>query len=236
MLSFIYRLLTRARERDEVTLDMIATFEEARADAQSRGRWSYFVFATRELAGLLGSPSRMIPRTRWTLIVGCALAGLALGAAAAYLLPASYTSEASLLITLPQIPGSLIPNLDAGFDGPSLETLRQRVTSRGTLTEIAATYDLYRHERAGKPTDVIAQEMRKAIRIERTGDFGIRVAFTYSDIPRRQDDNRKAQRVTQELVGRLIDEAVRNQSNRIFQTVEFFRDRTDESVRSWKKR
>ncbi len=49
MLSFIYRLLTRTQKRDEDTLDMLATFEEARADAQSRGRWSYFVFATREL-------------------------------------------------------------------------------------------------------------------------------------------------------------------------------------------
>ncbi len=76
--------------------------------------------------------------------------------------------------------------------------------------------------------------MRKAIRIERTGDFGIRVAFTYSDFPRRQDDNRKAaQRVTQDLVSRLIDEVQRNQSNRTYQTAQFFKQRTDESVSSW---
>src|SRR5437667_12474900 len=56
MLSFIYRLLARARKRDEVTMDMIGTCEEARAEAQSRGRWSYLIFAVREISGLLGPP------------------------------------------------------------------------------------------------------------------------------------------------------------------------------------
>jgi hypothetical protein len=240
MLSFIYRLLIRTRRRDEVTVDMINTFEEARADAQSRGRWSYFRFAIRELAGVLGSPGRLFPSIRWKLIAGCALTGLALGVAAFYMLPISYTSEAILQITPPTIPGGLLANLDAvdldtaGLDGPGFDLLRQGVTSRASLTEVIVTYDLYPHQRRRKLLEDVIHEMRKAIRIERSGDFSIRVAFTYGeDDSRGTFDNHKAQKVTQELVSRLLDAAFRNQQNRIFQAAEFFKDRTWEAAKSW---
>ena len=54
MLSRIYRWLAQSKQTDEVTMDMIYTFEDARADAKARGWWSYSVFAVREIFGLLG--------------------------------------------------------------------------------------------------------------------------------------------------------------------------------------
>lgn len=114
MLFFIYRLLTRAGKRDEVTLDMITTFEEARTDALSRGRWNYLTFAIREILGLLGSPGRLIPKTKWTLIPVGGLAGLALGVAASHLWPPSYTTEGVLLVHIGQIDQD--PISSGGFD------------------------------------------------------------------------------------------------------------------------
>jgi hypothetical protein len=163
---------------------------------------------------------------------------MALGAAAFYLLPVSYTSEAILQMAPPQIPGSLMPNLDAidldtaGLDGHGLDLLRQGVTSRHSLTEVVVTYDLYPQQRRRKLFDDVIQEMRQAIRIEKIGDFSIRVAFTYGEA-RGAFDNGKAQQVTEELVSRLLDAAFHNQQNRIYQAAEFLKDRTWEAAKSW---
>ena len=207
-----------------------------RADAQSRGRWSYFRFAIRELAGLLHSPSSLIPKTRWTLVVGGGLAGLVLGAAASYVLPASYTSEAALMLAPSSIPDGLLTNLNAfeldtaGLTGRGLDLLRQRVTSRSHLEKIIGDYDLYPRVRTRKPLDAIAADMRKDVHIERTGDFTIRVAFTYWGS---FGAHRTVQRVTQELVSQLLDQAIQEESNRLFQSEAFFAERSEDAAKKW---
>ena len=234
MLSFIYRLMVSLRSCDEVTADMLATFEEARADASNRGMWSYFLFGIRELAGVLGSPGSAMPRSRsWLFLYGCTLVGLLGGVAASYLLPASYTSEGLLRLEPTQIPAGLSTNLD-GLLGPAdLDPLRQSVTSHAKLTEVIITFDLYPHIRAREPLNAIIERMRKAIQIEKTGNFGIRVAFRYSDFPGGANDPQKAQKVVQELMARLMDERFRDQSNRIFQTTEFYKSRSSEAAADW---
>lgn len=238
MLSFIYRLMVSLRSRDEVSADMLATFEEARADARSRGMWSYFLFGIRELAGVIGSPRQPTPRSPWVVLAGWALVGLLGGIGASYLLPASYTSEGVLRLEPSEIPATLYTNQDAllstgDTDGRGLDSLRQSVTSRGKLTGVITTYDLYRHLRAREPLNAIVERMRKAIHIEKSGDFGIRVAFTYSDYPGRANDLQITQKVVQELMARIMDERFRQQSNRVFQAVDFFQTRSGEAAAEW---
>ena len=155
-------------------------------------------------------------------------------------MPASYTSEGILKLEPTEIPAGLSTYPDGllglgGLEGRGLDSLRQSVTSRGKLTQVITTYDLYPHVRAREPFNAVVERMRKAIHIEKSGDFGIRVAFTYSDYPGRANDLKLTQKVVQELMARLMDERFRQQSNRAFQTADFFKARSDEAAAAWEE-
>jgi len=80
MLTELYRYLARqgaVREDgsiDEITEDMIGTFEEAREGALERGSLHYLRFGGREIMGqfarLMGAPDRILPRglVTWTVL------------------------------------------------------------------------------------------------------------------------------------------------------------------------
>jgi hypothetical protein len=233
MLSFIYRLLTRARKRDEVTLDMIGTFEEARAEAQRRGRWSYFIFAMREISGVLGSPHRTIPKAWWTFIAGGGLAGLALGVAASYLWPTAYTAEVQLYIEQPRIPRNLLVSGDSFDLDRVVSDARAAAFSFKSLTELGQR-GYYRRLRAGKEIEAMREEMARALRVERSGDI-IRVTFTYRDYPPNVDNARKAAELANHCATAIIDTNLRRQEMQIVGTVEFFNMRAQNAAGSWEK-
>jgi uncharacterized protein involved in exopolysaccharide biosynthesis len=233
MLSFIYRLLTRVRKLDNVTLDMIGTFEEARADALSRGPWNYFVFGIREISGLLGSRG-WISRTWWALIPGTGLAGLAIGAGAFYVCPSSYTAESVLQLRPPSIPQSLIASGDTSDFARGLDEVKGQVLSRTRLLPIVERLNLYPHLSQGVEKMAVLEAVRKTIRVERSEDL-IRVSFTYRDYPSSPDDPKKAAMLTNELTNLLIEENLRRQVFLVESTVEFFKRRGDEAGRSWEK-
>jgi hypothetical protein len=79
MLTMLYKFLLRLRRQDDVTRDMLPTFEEAKADARASGWFSYAGFAIRELAGLL-RPQRPAKR-RWPAVAAWGPGGLAVGVA-----------------------------------------------------------------------------------------------------------------------------------------------------------
>ncbi len=231
MLSFIYRLLTRVRKLDDVTLDMIGTFEEARVDALSQGRWNYFVFGVREISGLLGSPGR-ISKTWWVLIPGAGLAGLAIGAAAFYVWPASYTAESVLLVDQPHVPQSLLASGDSSDFDRSLSEIRSTVLSRSELLHVVEVLGLYPHLR-GKTRDMaVSDEVRKAVRIERSEDL-IRVSFTYRNYPPSADDPATAARVTNELALLLIDQNMKRRTTLVGGTLDLLKSAAAEVASTW---
>jgi len=208
-------------------MDMIQTFEDARADAKARGWLSYSVFALREIFGLLALPATPRPGRRWTPVAAWGLAGLAAGIAASYLVPAQYTSQAELRLAPAVVNDELVERGPFNVDS-TLEMVLPTVFSRTVLTTILNTFDLYRGERQRRPIEDVLVEMRRAIRIERLGRLVIGVAFTYRD-------RHISQRVTQDLVARLIDENIRRQSNQVFQNMQFFKDRSEEVASQWEK-
>lgn len=236
MLSFIFRLLARARKRgkatDELTQDMFGTFEEARQEARQRGWWSYLRFGAREIAGLLGSPPRRSPRRRWLGIVASGIAGTLVGIGVYYLVPASYTSEAMLQVVPARIPEALT-GVDDSYLNPSIPAIRQVILSRVALTTIIRNFDLYPRKLARHPMEDVVNDMRKAIRMEAVGESGILVKFTYTDYPSSGGGRLVAQRVVQELVTRLIDENTRSQNAMAYEAEQFFEDRSNKIGKTW---
>jgi uncharacterized protein involved in exopolysaccharide biosynthesis len=251
MLTMLYKLLVRFRRpfrpMDEVTRDMLATFEEARAEARARGWISYAGFAMRELTGLVLA-SRPVKR-RWPAVAAWGLGGLAVGVAITYIHPPQYSSEAFLRLSPPAIAESLYPSDPSLSVDNVLSTVRPIVLSRTVLASVIQAFGLYQSERARQPIEAVIARMRQNIRIERQGENVILVAFTYGDspwgsldqylpgdlVPHDRPDRYLAQRVAQDLLSRLIDQTVRERRNQAFMAQRFFEDRSEDAATRWEK-
>src|SRR5579872_1382580 len=163
---------------------------------------------------------------RWLLrTAGWGLLGLAAGWLVAFALPGPYTSEATLQIVPSTVSQDILPH-----DSVGLQSLLNRekpiVLSRNVLTTIVNNFDLYRSERRREPMEDVVEEFQKSVRIEQTGDKVIRVSFTYPD-------RLLAEKVTQDLVGRLISQNVAARSNMVSESAQFFKDEVDQLGKSW---
>jgi hypothetical protein len=177
---------------------------------------------------LTGNPLNLLAARRWWLqvaIVG--LAGLAAGWLVSFLLPARYTSEAILHMVPAMVSQDLLPH-----DPVDVENLMERdkpiVLSRNVLTTIVNNFDLYRSERRREPMEDVVEEFRKSVHIELSGANFIRVTFTYPD-------RLLANKVTSDLVGRIISETITQRSNIAAQTTQFFQDEVDHLGKTWLK-
>ena len=266
MLTILYKFLVRFRRQDEITHDMLVTFEEARADARARGWISYAGFAIRELTGL--ALERRRAQRRWLTVAAWGLGGLAVGVAITYIRPPQYSSEAFLVVSPPAIPASLYPS----DPSQNVDSVLSTVLSRTVLTHIINSFELYPNARARQPIEAVIERMRRDIRIERQGENVILVAFTYGDSPwssliqkmpddqalqvrlgrdsplssliqqipdyqelQERPDRYQAQRVTQDLTSRVIDQTLRNRGNQAFTTQRFFEDRSEDAAKRWEK-
>ena len=231
MLTFFYRLLSRFKIQDDITEDMQLTFEDARTDARARGWWSYSIFAVKEIGGLLGLPTA----ERWWLrTAGWGLAGLAAGGIVSYLVPVRYTSESTLRLVPAMVSQDLLPH-DTVDVGRLMDIDRTTVLSRSVIAIVINNLDLYPNYRKGEPMEDLVKEFRKSIHIEQSGADLIRVAFAYGDSRPGEDDRILAQKVIQDLDGRLISEAITQRSNSAAATVGFFQDEVHKVGQSWLK-
>lgn len=231
MLSTIYRLLGRFKRQDEISEDMQRTFEEARLEARGRGWGSYSMFAAREIAGLFSLPPA---RLWWLRAAAWGVAGAAAGWIASYALPARYTSEASLRLAPSLVSQDLLPRASTSVES-LLEAESPVILSRWAITSIVNRFGLYTHMRTRMPMEEVVEEFRKSIHIERSGANLIRVAFTYGDFPAGEDDRQQAQKVVADLVGRLIDEQIRERASMSYATMAFFSDRAEALGKEWSK-
>jgi hypothetical protein len=152
------------------------------------------------------------------LILNGGLAGvLAVGAVAAAWSGRPYTSNAVLRVVPSSIPERFV------VSGNNMETDRLRqlivqpIMTRGNLTSLIETYNLYPAERARKPTEDVIEQMRAAVRIDPVQSNSFSVSFTYPDPA-------LAQQITSQLVARLIAEYSRFRTNQAAMTLQFLRD------------
>jgi uncharacterized protein involved in exopolysaccharide biosynthesis len=163
-----------------------------------------------------------IIRRHKSWIFGPMWAGLVISTVVAFLWPDTFVSSALVRITASQVPEKFVQtNINQNLLD-RINAIAQGVLSRSTLTNIIQTYDLYPREKRRVPLEDIIERMRKrdisigALSIQqgqsRVGAFPI--SFQY-------ENRYLAQKVTADIVSRLINE---NESTTIqisSQTTEF---------------
>lgn len=145
-----------------------------------------------------------------------------------YTWPDTYVSSGIIKVERQQVPENLVQSTITQDMIDRINSMQESVESRGKLTEIITTYNLYLKERARVPLDDVIETMRSKIAIEPLGQGAgrnvpaFRVSFSYPD-------RHLAQKVVQELMSRFMDENFRNQSNQTFQTTDFLKSEQDKA-------
>jgi succinoglycan biosynthesis transport protein ExoP len=164
-----------------------------------------------------------ILRRHKSWILGPLYAGVVIATVVACLWPDTYVSSAVVRVTPPQVPERFVQSALNQMLNERINSISQQVLSRSTLINIIQTFDLYERDRRRLPMEDVVDRMRnKDIVIgmvsslqgqsARAGAFP--VTFKY-------EDRYKAQKVTQEIVSRLISENTRVQLGVTQNTTEF---------------
>jgi hypothetical protein len=221
MLRAMYRALLLLRPR-EWRAEMLTVFDQASAGARVRGRWAYLGFGLREVGGLL----HVEPGGLWRWAGGGLLLGLLTAWVFTLASPEVYTCRALVRARPSPIPTRFVPATPAlTVEGLRTSTV-PAIFSRLTLTNIIQTFDLYRSERSRMPMEDVVELMRERIEIRVTTEQTVRIGFSYQD-------RFLAQKVTRDILTRLIDETLRERASLSHATVRFLENQADRAATKW---
>ena len=168
----------------------------------------------------------ILRRRKWQFVVPAALI-LAVAAAVAYMWPATYRSEATILVEQAEVPEDLVTTFVDDYLERRLEGITRRILVTDNLLRIIEQYNLYPEERKRVPVATVVDEMRADIHkqlISAQGGTGgsksTTIAFTVS-FDHSQPET--AQRVTNELVTLYLNENLRLRRQRATETASFLR-------------
>ncbi|MFL6759393.1 lipopolysaccharide biosynthesis protein [Sphingomonas sp.] len=165
-------------------------------------------------------------------VLTCFLVALALGVAAAFALPRTYRSTATLLVQAQDLPKSIV---DAPIDGAveqRIARIRQQVLSRGDLIELIEQNDLYPGERRRQPLSKVIEKMRHSTSVgalssdigQQSGTQNNTIAIAMSfDYP----DPGKAQAVLQSFVSKFLTMDSQDVEDQATLTVRFLQDQAN---------
>src|SRR6478672_2699580 len=161
------------------------------------------------------SPTWMInylPTILWQrryYVLTCLLVMTFLGVVAAFGLPRTYRSTATLLVQSQDLPTNLVESPTNGAVEQRIARIREQVLSRGDLIQLIEQNDLYGDERRSQPLSKVIEKMRHATLVSAmSSDIGqqsdtqnstIAIAMSY-DYP----DPVKAQAVLQSYVSKFL--------------------------------
>jgi len=164
-------------------------------------------------------------------ILGPFFAGIVIATVVACLWPDTYVSTATVRVTAATVPERYVQSGLNQMLNERISSIGQQVLSRTTLINIIQTLDLYEKDRRRLPMEDVVDRMKTKDlgfgqvttlqgQASRTGVFP--VSFKY-------EDKYKAQKVTKEIVSRLISENTRVQLSITQNTTEFL---TEEVVKA----
>jgi len=148
----------------------------------------------------------MLRRHR-TWVFGPFWAGIVIATVVAFLWPDTYVSSAMIRVTSSQVPDRYVQTNLNQLLGERIVAISQGVLSRSTLTNIIQTHDLYPKERRRLPMEDIIEQMRnKHIRIGAVNLQSSTKSVGAFPISFQYENRFLAQKVTQDIVSRLINE------------------------------
>ena len=251
MLTQLYRYLARmgaAQEDgsiDEITEDMIGTFEEARLEARERGPLHYLRFGGREIMGqfarLMGTPERLLPKGLVTWTVLGALLGVLVSGTVWLFSPVAFRSEAAVTIRGPQIPDDLLDTSIPRLLTERVPTIEGTILSRSRLMQIIRNQDLYPRLTAEFATDEAVQRMQDHIEFRFDGTSRIDLSAEYSSgeengltwLLDESQDQYAAQKIVEELVAQIVSANVESRSRMTYQSQEFLASQLETAWSRW---
>lgn len=161
-------------------------------------------------------------KRRWLLLVAPLVVGVPLAVAVAFLLPATYTSTARIIVESQQVPDSLAQSTVAQSTDERIQLIRQRLLTRDNLLGIASDVGLFADRPSMSPSDIV-DEMRRATRIEGITRRSGRASFVSGvEIGFRARNPQAAARVVNEFVSRMLAQNVEQRTARATGTLTFF--------------
>jgi polysaccharide biosynthesis transport protein len=176
-------------------------------------------------------PAILSHRRYWLIIP--ALITLLIGTITAFLLPARYTSSATLLVESADVP---IDEKSMGGNeivDQRLAKIREQILSRRDLLQMMDQFGLYTDERREKPLSEVVESFRKAIGVapvsaEFQQSVGGRTALIAFSVSTTYSDAIKAQSVTQALVDRVVQLDSTTSSEQAAASVRFLTQQSDD--------
>lgn len=163
------------------------------------------------------------------LVLVCTVTLLLAGIIAAFTLPRTYRSTATLLVQSQDLPESIVAAPEAGEVEQRIARIREQVLSRGDLIQQIEQNDLYPEERRSKPLSTIIEKMRHSTSVSAlSSDIGqqsgsknstiaIGMSFDYTDPA-------KAQAVLQSFVTKFLSMSSEDVEDQASLTVRFLQD------------
>lgn len=167
---------------------------------------------------------------RWWIIVPTVLLAIA-GVAAAFLMPTTYRSSATLLVESQELPREIVGTPVTQVIDERIARMRQQILSRPDLVELIQVNDLYAGERRSRPLSEIIEEMRDATTISavdadiarapgQSNTVAFNLGFNYPEAA-------KAQLVTQAYVERFLELDASQTGQQAEATVAFLQEQAD---------
>jgi uncharacterized protein involved in exopolysaccharide biosynthesis len=165
-------------------------------------------------------------------VLACLFTLLLAGTIAAFALPRTYRSTATLLVQSQDLPTSLVEAPATGAVEQRIARIREQVLSRGDLIQLIEQNDLYPDERRSKPLSKIIEKMRHATVVgalssdigQQSGTQNSTIAIAMSfDYP----DPIKAQAVLQSFVSKFLSMDSEDVEDQASLTVRFLQDQAN---------
>ncbi|MEO0680708.1 MAG: hypothetical protein AAF192_09865 [Pseudomonadota bacterium] len=145
-------------------------------------------------------------------------------AAAAVLLPATYTSRAQILVESQQIPSDLVQSTVSSMAQERLRIIQQRLMTRENLLDIANEYDIFDDRPDMSPTEIVSA-MRRSTRF-RARRLGGRSALSFT-VAFSASNPRVAARVASAYTTRILEDNLKMRTGLAADTYEFFQQESE---------
>ncbi len=160
-------------------------------------------------------------------ILGPTFGAMVISVVVAFLWPDTFVSSAIIRVVPPQVPEAYVPTNVNMEMSQRINAMAQTILSRGNLTNIINTFNLYQRERQRKPMEDVVEDMKRDIRISQVGNIAGNRSISAFTISFQYDNRIMAQKVTADLVSRFMSENTRDRTTQSVLTTQFLRDQLE---------